>query len=514
MRSKKSKKSSGNKSRKSYKRIKSNSVSKKTKKNKNLNKLSRNKFKISKKRSKKTKKNKKNLKNIIGGGDNLEQLFEKHQKKIFNELPFMGEKDFKEQLNTPDKIENFIKLIDKGETSKVALYDVTTYTQDKIGNFLSYYDNKDYSSLIIFLKKYIHNKGILEKFTENMFFKDVYSKVYIEKITEKRDKIFKLYYKEPPTLSYLSDPFYSEDKNPEFYYEWWMGKIEQYGKKTSEWIIYDEFKYYTINLFTSIINSYLIYKDNEKFAAKELEILIGNFNIFRIFKQYNLFWNLYKSYIEWYKIRVGDDDLYKCDVAIRKLSDNFLYKDYICILPLSFVPSQKKFLKLMAAPLYPLIGRHKKAHGRFTHPCWHIRHDLFMHLQQFKYKGDDKDIIEYYKNQSKFFAEFFNKYNNNDRYIEYLFALCHEYNDFIRKITKNIIQKINYLNFIKEIRNKNLLEKINVTSGIFEGKDNININIVEDFISIEYQNTNVEEISKFFKDINEIITTNKLILKL
>ena len=346
-----------------------------------------------------------------------------------------------------------------------------------------------------------------------MFFKDVYSKVYIEKITEKRDNIFKLYNKQPPTLSYLSDPFYSEDKNPEFYYEWWMGKIEQYGEKTSEWIIYDEFKYYTINLFTSIINSYLIYKDNEKFAAEELEILIGNFNIFRLFKQYNLFWNLYKSYIEWYKVRVGDHNIYKCDVHIPMLSDNFLYKDYICILPFSFVPSQKKFLKLMAAPLYPLIGRHKRAHT-FNHPCWHISHDLLTHLQTFKYKGDDKDIIKYYEKQSKFFTEFFNKYYNNDRYIEYLFGLCHEYYDFIRLITTNI-KGIDINNINKENKNKNLLEKINVTSKIFEGKDyikdNTNINIRGDFISIKYQETNVNQISKFLKDINEIITTNQLI---
>lgn len=446
-----------------------------------------------------------NLKNIIGGGDNLiDQLSEKHP-KIFNKLSFVDKENAKKQLNTSDKIKNFIYLIDKGETFKVALYDVTTFKPDEIKIFLSYYDNKDYSSLIIFLKKYIHNEDILKKLTENEFFKDVYSKVYIEKIKDKRDKIFKLNFNEPPTLLYLSDPFYSDDKDPEFYYKWWNGKIKKYGEKTSKWIIYDEFKYYTINLFTSIINSYIIYKDNEKFAANELEILIGNFNIFRLFEEYNLFWNLYKSYIKWYKIRVGDSNSFKCDEIILVL-DKILIKDYICILPLSFVPSQKKFLKLMAAPLYPLMGKHKVAHGNQDHPCWHIYHDLNFHLINFMYKGDDKDIIEYYKNQSKFFAEFFNKYYNNDRYIEYLFGLCHE-DEFIIEITKNIIKEIKYSN------NNNLLKKINETSKIFEGKDFIkdNININKDFISIEYQNTNVKDISKFFKDINEIITTNKLI---
>lgn len=335
-------------------------------------------------------------------------------------------------------------------------------------------------------------------------FYEIYCKIINDKISEKIKKGKKgnpILLDNPKSIQYLKDPFLNM-KKPSEYYKWWLSKINKYSEDTSKWNMIEELQFYFINLFTSIINSYLQFTNNDNYALDELDLLMGNIQIFYLFKTMNIFWETYKKYINWYNIRLSDYDI--CSDTIPYLDDT-INKKYELILPVSLAPSPITFLKLFAAPIYPLISRHKTVHGNFSHPCWHIRHDLIIHLKYIKYNTlYNKSIKIYYKEVSDYLDRFFEKYHleRDKLYYELLFGLIHEPDDLLDHLKTTDLTIHN--------KNNNFFERIKLQyKYLLDNYENLPdfFNIHREYISNKrIREISKEKITKIFKEWVELIT--------
>jgi hypothetical protein len=234
--------------------------------------------------------------------------------------------------------------------------------------------------------------------------------------------------KDTYSIAYLSDPFHSDNKTAQDYYDWYYEKRK--NPNILEWEVFEEFKYYLINLLTSLLNSYIQYPTNKKYAIPEFIQILKQLNKFAKEKTYNCFQELYYFYTQWWNERIA------VPITYQRCNDNILifnnfFRDQIFILPLGFKPSIKHFLKLLCIPIYPLLARQKTVHPDhfpITHPCGQIYHDLGVH-----YDARKPDIYKFKKPEEQMLSKKIQKYidillrtTDNDKLIKMTFLVFHE----------------------------------------------------------------------------------------
>jgi hypothetical protein len=233
------------------------------------------------------------------------------------------------------------------------------------------------------------------------------------------------------SISNLIDVFY-KDKTVFFFNDWY------YTKKEAEptilnWEVFDEFKYYLINLLTSILNSYIEYPwfpDSTTFKKGILQFkdIIKNINLFKKDKKYKNFVTVYLSYLEWFKCRKGENKKHVKTCSDMIILFKSLIEKNIFVLPLSFVPNIPKFLSLVGgAPIFPFEAIYKSVHNDIiSHPCDNLFHDLEYHYTFFKNLYEDNYGIEkaYYTKLSKFINDLL--IENNKILINLVFIVLHE----------------------------------------------------------------------------------------
>lgn len=333
-------------------------------------------------------------------------------------------------------------------------------------------------------------------------FFEVYENIYKNKIEEKQQTytqrtspLIKDETKDGiKQISYLTkdDIFYTKQKPSDYYY-WWLGKYNanqtfietlklQQGPKTKidtlflenpesclAWDVYEELKYYLINLLTSILNSYLKYKRTLTEKEKtELVALFKHFDECLLNKQYYYFTELHLKYIDWYRIAIlkESDTLYntynkyvKCEEdytietfekllefdskdhpklvtakkatlydlisseektieQINKLPNAIsIYKQQILkpmefTLPLSYSINVEKSIKLFAAPIAFFITKHTRVHNESAHPCYQIYHDLATDISEGVNDGGGHYTQYYFREDNNFMVLYFKKVSN------------------------------------------------------------------------------------------------------
>ena len=224
-------------------------------------------------------------------------------------------------------------------------------------------------NLIVVLEKEIPEINELLKKKAPEFYK-MYGSLYNDKIqkkiranTQKIKPLIKDETKDEKVIkqiSYLTkdDQFYTKEK-PSDYYNWWLkkykdnqkfiknlerltptpmiqGKMDKYYRPTPTqeeerrikqifienpksclaWDVYEELKYYLINLLTSILNSYLKYKRDltkkegpslfSSFTKHKIKLIVlfEQFDVCLKEKRYYYFTELHLKYIDWYRIAI------------------------------------------------------------------------------------------------------------------------------------------------------------------------------------------------------------------
>lgn len=279
-------------------------------------------------------------------------------------------------------------------------------------------------------------------------------------------------------LNYIKDDFVDINKTPMYYYKWWEENVDKH-EFTKDWQIFEDLKSYLINLFISIINSYLKYETRDEIkknananlnsftkspqpestskykervaylAKDELTKFIEKLNSIDMnespFREY---FELFQLFASWYDARIkkviimldgkkNKDET--CDIEYIKLLREHMNKKYEIVIPISSAISEYKFTRCFAAPIYLFGGRHMRTHydelseggmdfvSGFIHPCDQLFHDLdftLAHLRGYMKPGgldELSDIKTYYKEATNFLMNYYDKVRNmKDEDMKYI----------------------------------------------------------------------------------------------
>jgi len=280
------------------------------------------------------------------------------------------------------------------------------------------------------------NIDIFNKFnTTCIFFRDI----YLKKINQKIDK--KIMIKDNK-IQYIKEDFHDEIYTPQFYNEWYKKISKNFTINNDKMIFENEFDDFLINQISTIIN--ILNK------SKQFDILLDNY-----IEAINKYWST-RKYID--LMNISSEFILYYNTIYPDTYITVLYKlkeiGYFIYLPLSFIPSEKKFIRYFSAPIYPFINTIRVVHNAFDHPAWQISHDLNMHLNYFKFTKmqQHRSIEIFYNLSTKILNDIYTTTDIN--ICKLLFMFIHEKNDFLRinlRISVNIYSIILELDWIRGI---------------------------------------------------------------
>lgn len=203
--------------------------------------------------------------------------------------------------------------------------------------------------------------------------------------------------------------------------------------------------------------------DSKSSFLIDLDNYLQKVELYQQIKSYRNLMKLCLIYFEIWK-KYDNDYLKECNNIITAIRSINYDRDKYIYLPLSFVPSEKNFLRYYVAPIYPFVANERWAHA-YTNPCWLAYHDLVIH---FNYLFDYDTIIkktelftnysqqQYYELIFKIIHNIFDK-NHNTILYQILFNIIHE-DGFFRRLndafTANITDDTHWIIKIEKYYNK------------------------------------------------------------
>ena len=209
--------------------------------------------------------------------------------------------------------------------------------------------------------------------------------------------------KYPTRLALIRDAYLS-DKSPTELYDWWSGKLDDYGMAAENWhFTWPEIECGFYNQITHLSNSFNKYpplEDEE--GAREQELLTKYLSLVEQIVQscqqksdeqpnYMLMMDAQMAYVRITQMRhTGKDDCAYLDY-FKDVLEKTKQKPII-LWAISTNPSEANFAKYYSVPLLPFLSVYKLVHS-YEHlaPCNQIEHDIKFHSQNYI----NSDLLNY-----------------------------------------------------------------------------------------------------------------------